>query len=127
MTTNKFRDWLKPQIDIGQGITTGKLDTSKEKTVCIYNDTSEGSPVTAIGGAESYNVRSMKILTHWGQNSNTAELHALSIYDVLKQERFFIEEKWHFIQLLCPEPIPMGTDEKGFYEFVIKLQIYYER
>lgn len=32
-----------------------------------------------------------------------------------------------YIDLIVPEPVPVGTDDNGIYEFVIELQLYVEK
>lgn len=129
ITLKQFKEWIKPQIDYGDSITIGKIDMTKEKAVCIYGNAGSGSPVLAIGGVgySSYNKKSLKILTRWTKNADKAELHAQDIFNKLLDMSFFIAEKECFIEMTCAEPIPLDTDEKGVYEYVIEFNLFYER
>ena len=37
------------------------------------------------------------------------------------------EHTVYMIELLVPEPVDVGTDEKGVYERVIEMNLFYER
>ena len=129
ITLKQFLNWLKPLIDYGYSISIGKIDQNKEKAICFYDDANSGDPVLAIGGIDltSYDLKPIKILMRWTKNADTAETYARDIFQKLLGVSFFIDGKQCFIRLLCPQPIAIGTDDKGVYEYVIKLILIYER
>lgn len=127
LTLANMRDWLKPQVVGAESVTIGKLDMSKQQTVCIYNRPSKGNRI-AIGGVDNTTVANKKvsILVHWGTNCNIAELKAQEIYKLFQGTRT-VNGKKCFFNLEFDEPVSLGTDDKGIYEFTIELNIIYER
>lgn len=127
LTLANVRDWLKPQIIDVESTTIGKLDTSKNKAVCIYNRESTDNRI-AIGGIENTPIANKKIsiLVHWGTNCNTAELKAQEIYNLFQGTQTINGNKC-FFNIEFDEPVSLGTDDKGIYEFTIELTIIYER
>lgn len=127
LTLANVRDWLKPQIADSESFTIGKLDTSKKQAVCIYNRQSASNKI-AVGGLENTSTANKKIsiLVHWGTNCNTAELKAQEIYNLFLGTQT-INGKKCFFNVEFDEPVSLGTDDKGIYEFTIELTIIYER
>jgi len=128
MTLAEVRDWLKTQIDCPQWY-TGKIDGSKQQCIGLYNTT--GAPVRiAVGGLEAtgYLVKAVSILIHWGKNANVAEQKAQEVYATLFGQTAEIGGKRvAMFKMPQPEPISVGTDSEGVYEYVIETHIYYER
>jgi len=128
MTLAEVRDWLKTQIDCPQWY-SGKIDGSKQQCIGLYNTT--GAPVhLAVGGIEAtgYLVKAVSILIHWGKNANTAEQKAQEVYAALFGQQAVINGKRVIMfKMPQPEPISVGTDSEGVYEYVIETHIYYER
>lgn len=128
MTLAEVRDWLKTRIDCPQWY-IGKIDGSKQQCIGLYNTT--GAPVRlAVGGIEAtgYQVKAVSILIHWGKNANLAEQKAQEVYAALFGRTAEIGGK-RVIMFRLPqaEPISVGTDGEGIYEYVIETHIYYER
>lgn len=36
-------------------------------------------------------------------------------------------ERIYYARLMVPEPVPVGTDENGIYEYAIQMNVYYRR
>lgn len=127
LTLANVRDWLKPQIADSESFTIGKLDMTKKQAVCIYNRQSTSNKI-AVGGLENTSTANKKIsvLVHWGTNCNTAELKAQEIYNLFQGTQT-INGKKCFFDVEFDEPVSLGTDDKGIYEFTIELTIIYER
>ncbi|CQR51481.1 minor capsid protein [Paenibacillus riograndensis] len=128
MTLAAVRDWLKTQVDC-QNWYIGKADTSKQQCISLYN-INNGTPVLAIGGLDntSYAVKAVSILVHWSKNADTAERKAQEVYAALFGQSAVIGGKRVInFQLRTPEPVSVGTDDAGIYEYVIEFTIYYER
>ncbi|CAH8772231.1 phage tail terminator protein [Paenibacillus dendritiformis] len=128
MTLAQVRDWLKTVIECPQWY-IGKIDGSKPQCIGLYNTT--GAPVRlAVGGikATGYQIKAVSILVHWGKNANIAEQKAQEVYAALFGQTATIGGKRVIMfKMPEPEPISVGTDSEGIYEFVIEAHIYYER
>ena len=81
MTLKEIRDWIKPQITDISNAYIGKIDTAKEKVICIYGRSSSGAKI-AIGGLQNTSsaVKGISILVQWSKNCDTSEHKAQNIY-----------------------------------------------
>lgn len=129
ITLAQVRDWLKSEITCPNWY-IGKIDGSKEKCIGLYNVRGP-APQTAVGGLgnSSYTIKTISVLVHWGQNADLAEQKAQEIYVALigRSNITIGGKRVIMIQMRTSEPVSVGTDEKGIYEFVIEAHIYYER
>ncbi|SFE11463.1 hypothetical protein SAMN04487969_101128 [Paenibacillus algorifonticola] len=128
MTTGEVRDWLKTQVE-SPAWYIGKLDGKQPQCIGVYN-LNAGSPVIALGGLEqtSYAVKGVSILVHWGKNANIAERKAHEVYAALFGQVAEIGGRRVIsFDMRVPEPVNVGTDDDGIYEYVIETIIYYER
>jgi hypothetical protein len=128
MTLAEVRDWLKTQVECLNWY-IGKMDGKPEKSITLYNLNS-GTPVLAIGGLAntSYAVKAVSILIHWTKNADTAERKAMEVYAALFGQSTVIAGKRVIsFQMRTPEPVSVGTDDAGYFEYVIEVTIYYER
>ncbi|BCG57485.1 minor capsid protein [Paenibacillus sp. URB8-2] len=128
MTLAQVRDWLKTRVDCPAWY-IGKADTSKEQCISLYNLNS-GSPIIAIGGLAntSYAAKAVSILVHWTKNADTAEQKAQEVYAALFGQAGVIAGKRVInFQMRITEPVSVGTDDAGIFEYVIETTIYYER
>lgn len=107
----------------------GKLDNKQSKSAGVYSFKRSGAPVTAIGQNSTYDIIGVTILLHWSQNARETELAARQLYETLRTVKNLTIENHtvYMLELQEPEPVDVGTDDKGVYEFVIDLNIYYER
>lgn len=128
ITISDFRDWLKSKIDCPNWF-TGGLRTQDEKAIVIYNGKAFTNPM-AIGGIQnsSYVGKGIRILVHWNKNVKESELKAQEVYNALHGKGGVIANK-RIIQFKMrdPEPIYLGVDDSGIYEYVIDLEIIIER
>lgn len=127
MTLDDVTSWLETVIDcpnwyIGQ---IGKPD----KSIGLYNTTG-AQPRIAVGGLEAtgYVIKPISILVHWGRNANDAEIKAQEVYDTLFGQAAVIGGK-RVIQfkMATAQPVNVGTDSEGVFEYVIETHIYHER
>lgn len=128
MLLSEIREYLKTIIDCPQWY-IGKIDNSKEQCIGIYNRIGP-APNIAIGGLEntSYATKAISILVHWTKNCNVAEIKAQEVYNSLFCKDGTIGGKRIIkFDMRTPEPISIGTDSNGVFEFVIETVIYYER
>lgn len=128
MTLAEIRDWLKTKIECPCWY-IGKIDGSKEQCIGLYGIQGPKANI-AIGGLSnsSYTTKAISILVHWDKNSNTAEQKAQEVYNSLFGQDGIIGGK-RVIQfdMITSEPISVGTDDNGIYEYVIEANIIYER
>lgn len=123
-----IRDWLKT-VFTAEHYYIGKLDNKQDKSLGVYSLKQSGSPTRAIGGESTYNTISVSLLLHWTNNARETEETARNLFDTLYNIKNVEINKHtiYIIELLTPEPVDVGTDDKGIYEQVIELKIYYER
>lgn len=128
ITLADIRDWLKT-FDFAEHYYIGKLDNKQDKSLGIYTLKRSEPPTGAVGGKCTYDIAGVSLLIHWNNNANDTEITARQIYEKLRTVRNVTinSTQVYMIQLLMPEPIDVGTDDKGIYERVIELKIYYER
>ena len=109
----------------------GELDDKLDKSIGVYNLKREGTARTAIGGVEnsSYRIKGISILIHWNSSVRDTEKVSEDLFNMLRDtENVTINgTKIKFTDMKCPEPIPVDTDDKGIFEFIIELDFYYER
>lgn len=128
MTLADVKDFLKEKIECPNWY-TGKRDNTKEQSITIY-PTQGPSPVIPIGGManSSYTTKAVSVLVHWGKYATPAEEKAQEVYNaVFAQQGTIGGKKIIKFDVRTTEPIGMGTDDKGVYEYVINFVIYYNR
>lgn len=128
LTLANIRDWLK-EYNIAQHYFVGKLDTSKENALCVYNRKRSGAPVMALGGLSSYNIKAISLLLHCSKNAVQAEQMAVNLFEKINsEEQLNINNvPIYYIALQVPEPVAIGTDDNGVYEYVIEFDLYYKK
>ena len=128
MLLSEIRDWLKTQTNCPQWY-IGKIDGGKEQCIGLYNAVGP-APNIAIGGLSntSYATKSISILVHWGKNADIAEQKSQEVYNAFFGQAGQIGGK-SVIQfsMRTSEPISVGSDINGIYEYVIEINIIHER
>ncbi len=129
MTISDFKDWLKTKIDCPNW-SSGGLRTTDEKAIVIYNGNAFVNPM-AIGGPQnsSYKGKGIRILIHWNKNVKESELKAQEVYNALHGLTNVEIAGRRVIQfnMRDPEPIYLGVDESGIFEYAIDLEMIYEK
>lgn len=128
ITLANIRDFLK-QFDLAEYYYIGKLDNKQDKSLGVYSLKRSEPPTTAIGSESTYDIIGVSLLLHWNNNADETEIAARKLYELLRTVKDVVinDTQIYMIQLLMPEPVNIGTDDKGVYERVIELKIYYER
>lgn len=123
----EFKDFIKT-FEIGEHFSIGLIDESKDKSIGIYGNSSPNR-IEAVGKESKYSMTFMRILVHWNKNLRETETAARSLFELLRYQSNFDMGDIHvnYIDLLSEEPIYLGTDENGVYEYVISLRIFYRR
>ena len=109
----------------------GKLDNKKDKSIGVYNLNRQRPLQTAVGGLNnsSYRIKSISILVHWNTSVRDIEKAAEQLYNMLRDtnNKIINDKKLLFTKMQVDGPVDVGTDDKGIFESVIELDIYYER
>jgi hypothetical protein len=131
MTLSEIRDWLK-DIGIADNHYIGRLDNKKERSIGVYGRSRKGQPPVALGGMglTSYGVRAVSLLLHWNTNARETEAAARALWDALLcAAHVDLPGGGHIqcVRMNVPEPVAVGTDRGGVYEYVIEMDVYYRR
>lgn len=123
----EFRDFIKT-FAVGDYFSIGKIDSTKDKSIGVYGDSSY-TRVEAIGKESNYDIANLRILIHWNKNLSETEAAARALYDYLRYQSDFDMSDIHvyYLDLIQGEPLFVGTDDNGVYEYVITMRIYYRR
>ena len=109
----------------------GKLDNKKDKSIGVYNLNRQRPLQTAVGGLNnsSYRIKSVSILVHWNKSVRDTEETSEQLYNMLRDtnNKLINDTKLLFTKMQVDGPVDVGTDDKGIFESVIELDIYYER
>ena len=131
MTLSELRDWLAG-LSPAEHHYIGRLDNKRQKSLGVYGRRRAGGPTVALGGMglSSYGVRSVRLLLHWNENARETEAAARSLWDALLcAAHVELPGGGHIqcVRLLTPEPVAVGTDKGGVYEYVLDMDVYYRR
>lgn len=125
-----IKDWIKT-IFSAEHYYMGKLDNKQNKSIGVYQRKTNNPPRMCIGGEAntSYDVKPVSILIHWSNDASETERAAYELFNNIKKcKNVTINNiQTPYIQLLNSEPIDVATDDKGIYERVIELDIYYAK
>ena len=126
-----IRDWLK-SFGMFDNYYIGRLDTKKKNSLGVYNLQDDGRR-EVIGGLKKYEKKGVSILIHGDSNKASTEKKAFSLYNAIENLIMSCEypsigdNKVFFIELLNNQPIDVDQDESSTYEYVIELNIYFEK
>lgn len=127
MTLSEILDWLETVINCPQYY-MGKVGSASQ-SITIYNTTGP-APRIAVGGLgnTSYTNKSISLLVHWGKSPSSAETKAQEVYAAMFGQSATIGGKRVIMfQMKTSEPVGVGTDDEGIYEYVIEVNIVHER
>ena len=132
LTLNDIRGYIACLgIADDKNVYIGKLNNKKDRSIGVYNRQGSGPPVMALGGYDhsSYDIRRISLLIHWDKDVRASEQAAYSLYEKLKNVSSLSigDTPINCIILQVPEPVDVGTDDNGVYEYVIWLDFVYQR
>ncbi|WP_368295679.1 minor capsid protein [Enterocloster citroniae] len=132
LTLNDIRGYIAGLgIADDKNVYIGKLNNKKEHSIGVYHRQGSGPPVMALGGYDysSYDIRRISLLIHWDKDVRTSEQVAYGLYEKLKNVSILSigGTPINCIILQVPEPVDVGTDDNGVYEYVIWLDFVYQR
>ena len=131
ITLADIRDWLK-SFGLFDNYYIGRIDSKKKNSVGVYNLQDAGRR-EVIGGLKVYEKKGVSLLIHGDTNKANTERKAWDLYNAIesvsKNENILIakEKKVFFIELLNNEPIDVNQDADSVYEYVIEMNIYFEK
>ena len=128
----EIRQWIASLgIAEDQHVYIGKLDNKQQKSIGVYGRSGSGSPGIALGGLEctTYDTKRLSLLVHWTTRKAESEVAAYELFEKLRNVSNLDIGDTHinYLRLMVPEPQDVGTDEGGVYEYVIWLDLIYER
>lgn len=126
---SKIKDDFKNNFQWLDSISIGKIDNNQEKAICFYPSKRDSGYQKTVGGIKNkkYVLKKITILLRYTKNQVSAESMAQKIYDFFEERSFLIDEKRIFVVMKCENPIWLGTDDKGVYEYSFELDFYKER
>lgn len=129
VSLKQIKDYFKTEYEWSESISIGKIDNNQEKAVCFYNSKRNLAYSPVIGGRnnKSTYIKPITILLRYTKNQDSAEKEIESIYEFFEGRTFFVNQKRIFVMMNTDEPINLGSDEKGVYEYSIELDLYIER
>ena len=129
VTLANIRDWLK-SFGLFDNYYIGRLDTKKKNSLGVYNLQDAGRR-EVIGGLKKYEKKGVSLLIHGDTNKAKTEQKAFELYNALEtigdDKKRIGNKKVCFVQLLNNEPIDVDQDADSVYEYVIEMNIYFEK
>ena len=131
MLLREIRDYIASlKIAEDEHCYCGILPDKKDKSIGTYPLKAGRQAVIPVGGMEnkSYKTKNVSFLVHWTKSPTQTEEAAITLYEKL-QKTEQVEINGHFIkfiQMAQEEPVPVGTDDNGIFEYVIECLIYYK-
>lgn len=129
VTLANIRDWLK-SFGLFDNYYIGRLDAKKKNSLGIYNLQDTGRR-EVIGGLKKYEKKGVSLLIHGDTNKAKTEQKAFELYNALEtigdDKKRIGNKKVCFVQLLNNEPIDVDQDADSVYEYVIEMNIYFEK
>lgn len=125
------RDWLK-SFNLFENYYIGRLDKKKKNSLGVYNLADSGRHET-IGDLKTYEKKGVSLLIHGTTSKAETESKAFRLYESLENLIYSCDyptiggKKVYFISLLNNQPIDVDQDEGSTYEYVIELEIYFEK
>lgn len=131
MTLLQVLDWLDTNIpSIAACSAAGSIDGGKDKCVGVYRGKPTGKQRICLGGITQtrYQQMPITILIHWTKSAFEAEAKAQEIYDAL----YGLSDCWMGgSHVFSVDPgagiVPIGKDDNGIVEYVIRAVILYEK
>ena len=124
----EIRQWIAGLgIAVDERVYIGKLDNKQERAIGVYERKGSGPPVTALGGLSctSCGVRRISLLIHWTRSKTETESAAWGLFEKLRDVTSLTIGETFVCGLILqvPEPVDVGTDDNGVYEYVIWLDL----
>ena len=131
ITLASIRDWLKT-FKLFDFYYIGRLDAKKKNSLGVYNLQDTGRR-EVIGDLKKYEKKGVSLLVHGDTNKTTTEQKAWQLYEAIEALIMsYVYPKIggknvYFIELLQNQPVDVDQDNDKIYEYVIELNIYFEK
>lgn len=125
MKTSDIRDYIKDNLSGFDSYTIGRIDTTKDKALCVYNKESSLN-ATAIGSKSTYKHKKICVLIRYGRNCSDAEDKAQEVYNLFNGLHTVINGMDSFFVMEFDEPVGLGVGAKGIYEYTIDFTATYK-
>ena len=131
ITLASIRDWLKT-FKLFDFYYVGRLDAKKKNSLGVYNLQDTGRR-EVIGDLKKYEKKGVSLLVHGDTNKTTTEQKAWQLYEAIEALIMsYVYPKIggknvYFIELLQNQPVDVDQDDDKIYEYVIELNIYFEK
>lgn len=131
ITLASIRDWLKT-FKLFDFYYVGRLDAKKKNSLGVYNLQDTGRR-EVIGDLKKYEKKGVSLLVHGDTNKTTTEQKAWQLYEAIEALIMsYVYPKIggknvYFIELLQNQPVDVDQDNDKIYEYVIELNIYFEK
>lgn len=127
-----IRSWIAGLgVAADNNVYIGKLDNKRQKSIGVYSRPTSGPPNIALGGISctTYAIKPVSLLIHWNKCKTETEKAAYELYEKLMGITSLDIGDTHidYLRLMVPEPQDVGSDDSGVYEYVIWLDLIYER
>lgn len=126
-----IRDWLK-SFNLFDNYYIGRLDTKKKNSLGVYNLQDTGRH-EVIGGLKKYEKKGISLLVHGDTNKAKTEEKAWQLYEMIESLIMSCAyqpiggKKVNFIELLNNQPVDVDQDSDSIYEYVIEINIYFDK
>lgn len=132
LKTTDIRSWVASLgIAEDQNVYIGKLDNKQQKSIGVYGRSSSGTPSIALGGLEytTHDTKPISLLVHWTRSKPVSEAAAYELFEKIRNLTSLSigGTRVDYVRLMVPEPQDVGTDDSGVYEYVIWLDLIYQR
>lgn len=126
MTLKSLKDYIKEISDFDGSFYIGKIDKTKDKAMCFYPNKSPKAKRNVVGGKanKSFTTKAVTILLRYGQNADMAEDMASQVQNFFDEKTLIIDNRRVFVIPRYEEPIPLGTDDRGIYEYSFIFDFY---
>ena len=127
VTIKDIVTWLSGQ-QTGVSFYNSIIDRNTDQCVGVYSRRNGRIQPAAMGRLGTYGTKSMSLLVHWAANSNTCEVKAIELWDLLRNattaemaggRTFWIEAR--------SAPVSIGKDERGIFEAIVDFEVCYRK
>ena len=127
MTLKDIRDNMATFLPLSrEAFFFAKIGTAT-KCACLYDRPQGAANGIKVGGMAytGHTFRPLSMVIRGGTNAVEAEKWAREIHEAVRMRIVIINDTDGFLQTVYDAPIPLGTDEKGVYEYSIGMDFYY--
>ncbi len=127
MTLAELRNRFKDEFGWSESISVGKIDRDCDIAFCLYPTQTGKNKQHTVGGKKnrSYKSRTVTLLLRAGRNAVKADELARRVYDFFDEKSYTLGEVNSFILQVYSEPISLGTDDSGIYEYSYEIEVYF--